>query len=70
LSWFGPGAIEMPETKIDEINDPVILEFIRLIGLMQEDEAKLNAERHIKALENQRLPRDVVLKVIDLLKMA
>lgn len=60
----------MPEMRIDEINDPVILEFIRLIGLMQEDEARLNAERCNKENQNQRPPREVVLKVINLLKIA
>jgi hypothetical protein len=60
----------MPDKKIDEINDPVILEFIRLIGLMQEDEARLKAERCNKEIEDQRPPREVVLRVIDLLKLA
>jgi hypothetical protein len=60
----------MPEKKIDEINDPVILEFIRLIGLMQEDEARLKAERCNKEIGDRRPPREVVLRVIDLLKLA
>lgn len=60
----------MPEMKIDEITDPVILEFIRLIGLMQEDEAKLRSERRLHELEDRRSPREVVMKVIKLLKTA
>ncbi len=62
--------VEKTEININEISDPVIREFLRLMGFIQSDEADSQGEQPIGELANELPSRETVLKVINLLKKA
>lgn len=62
------GEIELPDVNSNEITDPVIRGFLRLLEYPQESRVVSEGEPIIEELDNQPPPREVVLKVINLLK--
>lgn len=62
------GEIELPDVNSSEITDPVIREFLMLLEFPPENQVVSEGELTIEEQDNQRPPRDVVLRVINLLK--
>lgn len=60
--------IELPEVNGGEITDPVIRDFLRLMGFLPENHVSSEGDPLIEEHDRQIPPREAVLRVIDLLK--